>query len=91
MNIEDKENFNPALFHGRKCIPQVAEGKKGKPASGRGFNRLLTDVTNSIRDELDHCLATKTQDKDANELIAEWVREQKGEYKCTKEAMLCAA
>jgi hypothetical protein len=68
---EEKENFGSPLKQRR--LPDKAESKQ----SSRGFSRLLSDVTNTIRCDLDERAAVKIQDDDASALISEWVREQK--------------
>ena len=90
-NIEDKENnYSSPTKQRRHNTYDKSESKssynqyekdfgaESKQTRKGGFSRLLNDVTNTIRNELDERTAIRTQDNDANALIQEWMLEQRG-------------
>lgn len=79
---EEKENIGSPLK--QRKLSDIKKNNTSNQAeakqSARGFSRLLSDVTNTIRSELDEKEAGKIQDDDASALISEWVTEQKDFY-----------
>jgi hypothetical protein len=73
MSCRNVEKENVGSPFKQRRLPDKAESKQ----SSRGFTRLLSDVTNTIRCDFDEKAAVKIQDDDASALISEWVREQK--------------
>ena len=84
---EDKENsFSSPLKHRRY---DAAEGNNSKSSFSQhgaeaketkkgAFSRLLKDVTNTLRNDLDEKTAIRVQDDDATSIIKEWISEQRG-------------
>ena len=81
MSYEDKENVYNEPSRQRRFVDRDGNSlckSSEKAESKRGFSRLLKDVTNSIRFDLDEKVAEKVQDDDATSIINEWMSEQRG-------------
>ena len=90
-SCEDKENIYTSPTKQRRYdAVEKSESKSSynqydseagaKQTRKGGFSRLLNDVTNTLRNELDERTANKTRDNDASALINEWMLEQRGDY-----------
>eukprot|EP01039_Chlorochromonas_danica_P007402 gene7402-8188_t len=82
---QDENQENICYYNNNKA--HIAEGKNkttftkdAKQAGGRsrgGFNKILKDVTNQLREEWDEQVATEHQVDEAVVLVEEWMMEQK--------------
>ena len=89
---EDKENsFSSPLKHRRYDAADDSNrksslsqhGAEAKETKKGAFSRLLKDVTNTLRNDLDEKTAIRAQDDDATSIIKEWISEQRGIKKYT--------
>ena len=68
----DAVDKNESKISNSKHDAEAKDTKKG------AFSRLLQDVTNTLRNDLDHMTAVRAQDDDATSIIKEWMSEQRG-------------
>ena len=77
---EDKENFCASEPWQNRSdeFSKLAGESIEKADPKRRFSRLLTDATNTVRHDLDHKVAIKSQEDDCSSIINEWISEQRG-------------